>query len=228
MEKIRILIADDHNFIIDGIIAMLKNDENISVIGTANNGKEAVELNDLLNPDIIIMDISMPVLSGIEATRHILSGNPTAKVIALTQHEDNEYILQFIKAGGMGYLLKTSKKHEFVEAIRIVHRGEKYLSKTVSNIMLDNLMLSQKSDSSEKDSKILLTTREVEIIRLIANDLTNNEIADKLFISLRTVETHRRNLMQKLNVKTVVSLIRYAIKNDIIKIDEIINKSSKD
>jgi len=218
MNKIKILIVDDHNFIVEGIVAMLKNNKDIEVIGTANSGKEAILKFESLNPDIIIMDISMPDISGIEATKIIINKQPLAKIIALTQHEDSEYISQFFKAGGVGYLLKTAKKNEFLEAIDKVNNGIKYISNSASTIIVESL-ISPTKDENTKEIKIPLTSRELEIIKLIATDLNNIEIADKLNISIRTVETHRRNIMQKLNVKSVVALIRYAIQNNIITIN---------
>lgn len=216
MDKIELLIADDHSFIIDGIVALLSNDTSFEVVGISNSGKEAIRKFELLQPDIVIMDISMPDISGIEATKLIIAKHPDAKIIALTQHDEIEYILEFIKVGGMGYILKTANKNELIAAITTVFNGNRYISETVSKIMVDGLISSNKKDNAEKD--IPLTKRELEIIKLISDDLTNNEIADKLSISLRTVETHRRNLMQKLDVKSTVALIRWAIQHNVMTI----------
>lgn len=216
MNKIKLLIADDHNFIIDGIIALLSNDEKFEVVGISNSGKDVIDKYELLKPDIVIMDISMPEISGIEATRLITGEHPAAKIIALTQHDDIEYILEFLKVGGLGYILKTANKNELIEAITTVHSGSRYISASVSKIMVDGLISLNKKEDSEKE--IPLTKREIEIIKLISDDLTNNEIAEKLNISLRTVETHRRNLMQKLDVKSTVALIRWALQNKIMTI----------
>ncbi|MCX6219488.1 MAG: response regulator transcription factor [Bacteroidia bacterium] len=216
MNKIKLLIADDHNFIIDGIVALLSNDAKFEVIGISNSGKDVIDKFKLLKPDIVIMDISMPEISGIEATRLIIGEHPAAKIIALTQYDDIEYILEFLKAGGLGYILKTANKNELIEAITTVHIGSRYISASVSKILVENLISSNNREDSEKE--IPLTKREVEIIKLISDDLTNNGIAEKLNISLRTVETHRRNLMQKLNVKSTVALIRWALQHKIMTI----------
>ena len=218
MNKIRILIVDDHNLIINGIKSLLSSINNFDLIGEANDGQQAIDLALVLKPDVIIMDISMPVLSGIEATKVILDKLPKTKVIALTQHEDSEYVIQILNAGGYGYLLKNSKKEEFIEAINSVWEGRKYFSKNISNLLLNNL-LENKSSQAKKEDEILLTKREKEIIQKIANELSNNQIADELNISLRTVETHRRNIMQKLGINNVVSLIKYALANGIARLD---------
>ena len=214
MDKIKLLIADDHSFIIDGIVSLLSSDTKFEVVGISNSGKEAIQKFELLHPDIVIMDISMPDISGIEATNLIIKKQPEAKIIALTQHDDIEYIMEFLKVGGLGYILKTANKSELIEAITTVNNGGRYISSSVSKIMVDGLISANKKEKAEKE--ILLTKREIEIIKLISDDLTNNEIADALSISLRTVETHRRNLMQKLDVKSTVALIRWALQHKIM------------
>jgi DNA-binding NarL/FixJ family response regulator len=214
MDKIKLLIADDHSFIIDGIVSLLSSDTKFEVVGISNSGKEAIQKFELLHPDIVIMDISMPDISGIEATNLIIKKQPEAKIIALTQHDDIEYIMEFLKVGGLGYILKTANKSELIEAITTVNNGGRYISSSVSKIMVDGLISSNKKDKVKKE--IPLTKREIEIIKLISDDLTNNEIADALSISLRTVETHRRNLMQKLDVKSTVALIRWALQHKIM------------
>lgn len=214
MNIIQLLIADDHNFIIDGIMALLSSDEKFKVIGIANSGKDAIEKYNMLKPDIVIMDISMPEISGIDATKLIIADHPSAKIIALTQHDDSEYIVEFFKAGGLGYILKTANRNELIEAITTVYDGSRFISPDVSKIVMDNIVAPDKKNDSEKE--IPLTKREIEIIKLISDDLTNHEIAEKLNISLRTVETHRRNLMQKLNVKSTVALIRWALQHKIM------------
>jgi DNA-binding NarL/FixJ family response regulator len=216
MNKIKLFIADDHNFIIDGIVALLSSDEKFKVIGISNSGKDAIEKYKMLKPDIVIMDISMPEISGIEATKLIIADHPSAKIIALTQHDDSEYIVEFFKAGGLGYILKTANRNELTEAITTVYYGSKFISPGVSKIIMDNLVAPDQKNDAEKEMP--LTRREIEIIKLISDDLTNNEIAEKLNISLRTVETHRRNLMQKLEVRSTVGLIRWALQHNIMTI----------
>jgi two-component system, NarL family, nitrate/nitrite response regulator NarL len=216
MKTIKILIADDHELIYNGIRDMLKSIKSYKIIGMATNGREAVDKAMELNPDIIFMDISMPIMNGIEATKIIAEKIPEIKILALTQHEENEYVLQILKAGGFGYLLKNSKKDEFINAIETVLSGKKYLSKKISEQMIDNLVYEEQKAKVSEDNEIPLTKREKEIIQKIADDMSNQQIAVELHISLRTVETHRRNLMQKLKVNTVVSLLKYAAQHNII------------
>lgn len=219
MKKIRILIVDDHQLIINGIKVMIESIEEFHIIGEANDGKEAIIRAAELKPDVIIMDISMPFLSGIEATKRILDELPNTKILALTQHEDNVYVMQMLNAGAYGYLLKNSRKEEFVEAIFNVSRGEKYFSKKISDLLLNNLFQNNKKETDENETKVSLTKREKEITKKITEEMSNQQIADNLNISLRTVETHRRNIMQKLNVKNAVSLVRYAVKNNLVSFD---------
>lgn len=218
MAEIRILIVDDHELILSGLKDMLGSLENIKIIGEAYDGKEAFEKANALNPDIIFMDISMPVMNGIDATKLIIEYLPHIKIIALTQHEESEYVLQILKMGGLGYLLKNSKKEEFAEAIDAVIHGRKYLSQNISQQML-NAIAKKNDEEKHNEKEIHLTKREKEIIQKIADDLSNQQIADELHISLRTVETHRRNLMQKLKVKSVVALLKYAAQHGIIKFE---------
>ncbi len=219
MKIVRILIADDHELIYNGIRDMLKSIRNYKIVGMATNGSEAVDKAMELKPNIIFMDISMPIMNGIEATKIIVNKIPAIKILALTQHEESEYVVQILKAGGYGYLLKNSKKDEFIHAIETVLSGKKYLSKKISEQMIDNLVYEEQKEKGNEDNEIPLTKREKEIIQKIADDMSNQQIADELHISLRTVETHRRNLMQKLKVKTVVSLLKYAAQHNIISFD---------
>mgnify|MGYP002640964218 CR=1 FL=1 len=214
MEVINILIVDDHQLILNGISDMLRPIKNYKIVGRASDGQQAVEKALRLKPHIIFMDISMPVMNGLEATKFISAELPNTKILALTQHEEKEYVSQIFKYGGSGYLLKNSKKEEFIEAINSVMSGKHYLSKQISDQMINDLLSTEKDEPLEK--AINLTRREKEIIQKIADELSNQEIADELFISLRTVETHRRNLMQKLKLKSVVALLKYAAKHNII------------
>lgn len=215
MEIVRILIADDHQLILNGISDMLRPIKQYKIVGRASNGKEAVEKALLLKPDLIFMDISMPVMNGIEATKIISQKLPLVKILALTQHEEKEYVKQILKSGGSGYLLKNSKKDEFLDAIESVLAGKYYLSKEISEQMISDIITHEQGNSLENKA-VTLTKRETQIIKKIADELSNQEIADELHISLRTVETHRRNIMQKLKVKSVVSLLKYAAQHNII------------
>lgn len=216
MKEIRILIADDHQLILNGISDMLRPEKRYKIVGRATNGEEAIKKALNLVPDLIFMDISMPIINGIEATRFISQKLPATHIIVLTQHEEREYVNQVLKVGGRGYLLKNSKKAEFIEAIETVYAGKYYLGKGVSELLINDIIDSNKN-SEKINETISLTRRETEIIRKIADELSNQKIADELNISLRTVETHRRNIMQKLKVKSVVSLLKYASKHNIIK-----------
>ncbi len=216
MEEIRIVIVDDHDIIIDGLKSMLANQAGFNVIGIAKNGKDAVDLCEKIKPDVIIMDISMPVLNGIEATKQIVSIIPSVKVLALTQHDSNEYILQMFKAGAKGYLLKNSKKLELIDAIENIVAGNSYFGKKISDIMVETFI--NHDEKKAVINEVVLTNREKEIIKLISSDKNNNQIADELYISLRTVDTNRRNTMQKINVNSVVALVRYAIKNGLVEL----------
>jgi len=216
MEKVKILIADDHEVIHNGIRDILRTFTNYTIVGNAYDGEEAIEKALELKPDIIFMDISMPKLNGIEAIKVIAKKLSNTKILALTQHEENEYILQILKAGGNGYLLKNSKKEEFIEAIETVIKGNRYLSPKLSERMINNVLEQVSSKNETKPDEVHLTRREIEIIQKIADDKSNLEIADELHLSVRTVETHRRNLMQKLKVNSVVALLKYATQNNII------------
>ncbi len=213
MEIISILIADDHKIIHNGIKDILKSLEYLEIIGHAYNGQEALDQSLALRPDIIFMDIAMPELNGIEATRLIRKENSHSKIIALTQYEENEYVVQFLKAGGNGYLLKNSKKDEFVAAIEAVLNNQRYLNDELSQQMINSVI---GNGSSPEEKKVHLTRREIEIIKKIAEEKHNQEIAYDLNISLRTVETHRRNIMQKLEAKSVISLLKYASQHKLI------------
>jgi DNA-binding NarL/FixJ family response regulator len=214
-KKITILIADDHEIIHNGISDILRSVEEYEVIGHAFDGQEAVEKTKVIKPDLIMMDISMPVMNGIDATKTITGLNSGIKIIALTQHSDNEYISEMFKAGAHGYLLKNSRKDEFIEAIETVMKNRRYLSYSLSEQLISS-SIDNNNQPPISGEAVHLTRREIEIIKKIAEDKSNQEIADELFISLRTVETHRRNLMQKLKVKSVVAIIKYAVSNKII------------
>jgi len=214
MQKIRILIADDHEIIHRGISEMLHDVLEYEIVGHAYNGKEALDLCCILEPDVLFLDLSMPVMSGLEAINNIRTLRPNIKIIALTQHDQKEYVSQVIKNGGHGYMIKNSLKEDFLEAIITVMRNRRYISFELSEKMLDEAI--ETGQTAKKTQEIQLTRREIEILRKIAEDKNNQEIAEELNISLRTVETHRRNMMQKLKVKSVVAMLRYALNNRLI------------
>lgn len=208
-KKIRILLADDHALVRDGMKTLLKDVSDFYVAGEASNGQEVIQKVMELSPDVVIMDISMPQMTGLEATDIIQRDFPKTKVLILTMHENEDYAYQIFKSGAAGYILKNAEKKEFIDAIRTVRKGEKFFSRAVSGVMSKNYV--RKSQAS-----IPITRREKEILRLIVDGLTNQEIADKLFISPRTVDTHRSNLMQKLEIKNTAGLVRFAIENGIV------------
>ncbi len=211
----KILLVDDHDIILDGLKAMIDKIPNYEVVGEAKNGFDAIAKTIEFKPDVIIMDISMPDMNGIEATETIRKKFSKTKILVLTQHDTKEYILQMIRAGADGYLHKNCKKNELLEGIETVLSNNKYFGKNISDISSHTDDLPLNSDTEESDPKAVLSPREIEIIKCIAADMKNQEIADKLFISLRTVETHRRNIMQKLDLKSAVALMKYAVKHGI-------------
>lgn len=212
MGPIRLLIADDHQMLLDGIKALLRDAEDITVIGEASNGAEVMTRLENTPVDVILMDINMPVMNGIEATVHITRLYPRIRVIALTMHSERTFISRILKAGAAGYVLKNTGKQELLLAIRKVASGETYFSSEVASVMMEQYMPHALSRGREVGTGIHeLTKREVEILKLIAQEMTNNEIAERLFISMYTVETHRKNLIRKIGVKNTVGLVKYAI-----------------
>lgn len=218
MSKIKILIADDHALIRAGIATLLQHYPEFIVVGEATDGVEAVEMTGKVQPDVVLIDLAMPKMNGIEATRQIRERFPKTRVLVLTMHENDEYIYQILKSGAGGYVLKDSSREELCNAIRAVARGEKFFSSRVSEIMVESFVRRSEQPPIELSSAdIPLTKREKEILTLVAEGLTNQQIADKLFISPRTVDTHRTNIMQKLDLHDVASLVRYAIKHGLVR-----------
>jgi DNA-binding NarL/FixJ family response regulator len=215
---ITVLIVDDHKIIRDGIKSLLQDVENIKILGEASNGLEAIEFFKNQPTDVVIMDIRMPEMSGIETTKYLTENYPGVKVLALTMHDEEAFIYKMLNAGASGYLLKNVGKEEFVTAINKIYKGENYFSLDMATKMITNMMFAKPNDTAEhvEDDDMQLTKREIEVIKLIAEGLTSQDIADKLFISPRTVDTHRRNLLQKLNVKNTAELIKFAIKHNIV------------
>ena len=216
-DKIKILLVDDHQTIKDGIRAILKDVETIEVAAEASNGEEAITLLKDNPYDMVLMDINMPKVDGIEATTFINKNFNDVKVLALTMHDDDEYILKMLQAGALGYILKTTGQQELVDAIKTVAKGESYFTQEVSSVLLGQFVKKKKTAEKKKYKEVPLTSREKEILKLIAEEYTNQEIADKLFISPRTVDTHRRNLLLKLEVKNTAGLVRYAFKSGLIE-----------
>jgi two-component system response regulator NreC len=213
MKRICILLADDHQLILDGLNSLLKNREDILVAGEAKNGRDALSLVKLLDPDIVLMDIDMPVMNGIEALKEIKKASPTTKVIILSMHEESGMIKSLMALGANGYLLKSCSQDELLGAISTVAKGQQYFSQGAVRSLLQ---MENSPTSAAQELTELLTDRETEVLQLIAEGFSNKEIGAKLFISHRTVDTHRTNLMKKLNVGNIAGLISFAIKKGLV------------
>ncbi len=229
MKKARILIVDDHGVVRSGVRALLKSSPAYRVVAEAADGEEAVALAVRHKPDIVMMDISMPRVNGIEATKTLRREVPEAKVIILTVHEDEEYVYQMLKAGASGYVLKSAGKREIFAAIESALGGERFFSPGVSRLIIDGFIrrdsvedpLPKRDDVLQQPQRTFdLTRRETEILQYIAQGLTNRKIAERLFLSVRTVNTHRTNLMQKLDLHDTARLVRFAIENGYVKLNE--------
>ncbi len=220
MKSIKILIADDHEVVRDGLKNILLSMGGIVISGEASNGEEAVKFYNSLKPDIVIMDISMPIMNGIDATRIIKENDPNAKILVLTMHDNQEYLNQIIRSGAKGFVLKNTDKEELLEAVRAVSSGENFFSKDISKLIIDNYIRSAKdSEKSEGYKEVPLTKREIEILKHIAEGKSNQEIANHLYISYNTVDTHRKNIMHKLSIKNTAGLVRYAIEKGLITLN---------
>lgn len=215
MDKIRVLLAEDHTIVRQGLRSILHGQEGIHIVGEAEDGREAVDLVQQLQPDIVLMDLSMPLLSGLEATRQIKSQVPQVQVLVLTVHDDEEYIFQILQAGASGYLLKQSAVGELVAAIQAVSRGDSYLSPAISKKIVDEYVR-QAQTQGQMDPYEQLTDREREVLHLIAEGYSTQEIADLLFISPKTVRGHRASLTEKLDIHSTADLTRYAIRKGIV------------
>ena len=211
MKRIRILLADDHAVVRQGFKMILAAEADMEIVGEAANGREAVDLAEQLRPDVVVMDVSMPELNGIEATRRLASSVPHARVVALSMHKDSVYVREILRAGARGYLLKDSGAADLVAAIRAVASGESYLSPAVSNAVLDDY---RRHATNPID---LLTSREREVLQLLAEGKTNKEIAGVLNLSVYTVEAHRGRIMEKLNLHSIGELVRFAVRNGLIE-----------
>ena len=209
MSKINVLLTDDHQIIIDGLKSLLNNQDDIQVVAEANNGREALRILGLISIDVLLMDIDMPVMNGIEALKEIRKNYQNVRVIILSMHNEAGMIKSLIDLGANGYLLKSCSQADLLDAIKKVASGQSYFSSDVTLALL-------KPSANQGQPNELLTERETEILRLIAAGFSNKEIGDQLFISHRTVDTHRTNLMKKLDVNNIAGLISYAIRNGIV------------
>lgn len=213
--NVRVLIADDHQLVIDGLSSFVNSIPGYELVATASNGAETLEYIEMFHPEVVLLDINMPVMNGIDALQKIKHEYNNIAVIMLTMHDETSIIKKVLQIGADGYLLKTSDKDEVIEAIQKVHKGQKYYSSEVAMALVENQAHPQKS-KNDTAKLAELTEREKEILTLIAEGNSNKEIGQKLFISHRTVDTHRTNLAKKLEVKNIAGLIKFAIKNGLV------------
>ncbi len=218
MTKIKILLADDHTIVRKGIRSLLDEEAGMEVVGEAEDGRETIEKVERLSPDIVLMDSTMPILNGLEATRQISKRFPQVKVLVLTMHTNEEYIFQFLQAGAAGYLVKQAAPKELVSAIEAVHRGDYFLSPAISKTVIEEYVRQVKTTDKD-DPYEQLTDREREVLQLIVEGFSNREIAERLHISLKTAGVHRINLMHKLNIHNLTELTKYAIRKGIISLE---------
>ena len=215
MPHIRILLADDHTVVRDGLRALLEKQPDMTVVGEAADGRETVQLTSELTPDVVVMDIAMPNMNGIEATRRIVEKHPGTGVVILSMHHDESYVIRSLKAGARAYLLKDAMKAELIDAIHAVAEGKSFFSPKISRILQEDYVQALGRKGAD-DSYELLTDREREILQLVAEGKTNKEIANTLNLSLYTVDTHRTHILQKLNLHSVPEVILYAVRKGII------------
>jgi DNA-binding NarL/FixJ family response regulator len=219
MSKIRVFIADDHALVREGVIALLTHYDDIEVVGEASDGIEAIKFISEVMPDVVLMDIGMPKLGGLEATVEIRKTCPEVKIVVLTQYDDREYVSRFLKAGISGYLLKRAVGNELINAIRAAHRGEFYLFSSIASEVVDGYLGRDVKTAAEDSPYDKLTDREKQVLKLLAEGHSHKEIAGDLNISAKTVISHQTNISQKLNLHSRTALVKYAISKGIIKLD---------
>ena len=212
---IRIILADDHAAMRHGLRLVLEQEKDFTVVGEVSDGRAAVSLAEALKPDVAVLDITMPNLNGIEAARQITAKQPSVSIVVLSMHADESFVLRALKAGARGYVLKESAEGDLINSIRLVSEGKSFFSPTVSRMLVQDYVR-QMQDKDVEDSYELLTTRERELLQLIAEGKSNKDVANMLNLSLYTVETHRSNILAKLNLHTVPELILYAVRKGVI------------
>jgi len=215
MNPIRILLADDHTVMRNGLRLLLERQRNLTVVGEASDGRETVRLAGQLAPEVVVMDIAMPNLNGIEAARQIMAANPHIAIVILSMHSDESYVIRALKAGARAYLLKDSAEGDLIAAIHAITDGKSFFSPAISRILVEDYMR-QLEQQHVEDTYELLTAREREVLQLLAEGKTNKEVAAMLNLSIYTVETHRTHILQKLNLHSVPELILYAVRKGII------------
>lgn len=216
--NVRILIVDDHTIVRQGLRALLEAQPGFTVVGEAENGREAVKKAQELAPDVVLMDIAMPIMNGLEATKQIKKTLPATKVLALSMYNDEEYVFQILKSGASGYLIKETAAGELITAIQSVSAGTPFFSPLISRKIMESYLQDDEAKKARGEAD-KLTSREKEVLQLIAEGYTNNEIAVPLNISVKTVETHRAHIMSKLGIHDVAGLIKYAIKRGLVSLE---------
>jgi DNA-binding NarL/FixJ family response regulator len=216
MQKTTIILADDHTIVRQGLRALLEAERDMKVVGEAENGRQAVQLTKKLQPDVVVMDIAMPLLNGIQAARQIRKHNASTKVLILSMYQDDEYVYQAVQVGVAGYLVKQTAANELLTAIREVKKGYAFFSPSISRLLVDQYRETCERKIVKKKVNIL-TPRELEVLQLIAEGQSNKQIAAELSISIKTVEKHRQQIMDKLSIHDVAGLTRYAIAKGIIE-----------
>jgi len=217
MEKIKLILVDDHQLVRTGIANLLSGEPGFEIIGEASESREMFDLLRRMQPDIAVLDIALPGMSGIEITKKLHSDFPGIRILILSMHTSEEFIFNAINSGARGYLPKNTSRKELIEAIYAIYRGEEYFAESISNVILKSYIKKAKSNVPDDENKEnLLSKRELEVLRLFAEGMTNQEIADKLFISIRTVESHKNHIMARLELKTTVDLVKFAIRNNIV------------
>ena len=216
MATIRLLLVDDHEVVRSGLRMLLENEADLAILGEASTGKGALEMVETLEPDVVIMDITLPDISGIDATRRIKASHPGVAIVALTIHEDQQYFFEMLQAGASGYVPKRAAPDDLITAIRAAHRGETYIYPSLAKLLVGDF-LSRSGEEGAKETISGLTPRENEVLSLLAEGKTNDEIAELLSISVHTVARHRENLMGKLGLHSRSELVKYAIRKGLIK-----------
>ncbi|MBU0481749.1 MAG: response regulator transcription factor [Proteobacteria bacterium] len=217
MSTITVLLADDHKIMRAGLRSILEKSAKVSVVAEAEDGRQAVKLASQFRPDLVIMDISMPKLNGIEATRQIMADLPETKIIALSMHSDKRFLVEMYQAGAVGYLLKDCAAEELEQAVRTVAGNKRYLSPEIAGVLLDDYM--DRFQSKPADTALALSTREREVLQLIAEGWSTKNIADHLYISIKTAESHRRKIMKKLDLHSVADLTKYAVREGLTSLN---------
>lgn len=214
--SIKILLADDHKIIREGLVSLLEQSPGMQVVGQAANGREAMQIARRCRPDIIVMDVSMPELNGMEATSQLIAELPDTKIIALSMHSDKRFVAGMLKAGASGYLLKNAAFDELVDAINTVCANETYLSPKIAAVVINDYVSFAKNEEKQQNP---LTQREREVLQLLAEGKSTKQIAGDLFVSVKTIESHRQNIMKKLNIYNLADLIKYAIREGYTSLD---------